>query len=410
MTQPRLTIVSQLFYPELISTGQTLTELAETLADMGIDVDVLCGPVTLSKTQSKTPSTLTHKGIKIRRVWGSHFPKLSFFGKLINHLTFSFSLFFHLLCRSSKTPLLVVTNPPFIGGIAGLINLIRGTRYIYIVFDLYPQTAVSLGVLKQGSVITWTWAKLNQFIYSQASRIVAIGRCMESVLKLDMSPKHHHKLTRIHVWGDDVSIQKQLAVTPCNPYIHQWQLSGKFVVSYSGNMGRFHDMMSIVKAAEKLKNEPNIVFLFVGDGYYKQTLIDYAKQHQLSQCYFHDYVDKAHLGSALSVAHLSIVSLLPQHVGLSVPSKTYGLLAAKVPVIAMMPAHAEIAQMIEESHCGYRLDAGDVDALVLTILHSVSQTDLLEKLGQNGRDTVAKTFSLKQAAQAYYKEILALNI
>ncbi len=409
MTHARLTIVSQLFYPELISTGQTLTELAESLHDLGVDIDVLCGPITLTKNRQNTPNPMLHKGIKIKRIWGTRFPKLSFLGKLINHLTFSFSLFFHLLFRSSKTPILVVTNPPFIGGIVSLIRILRGTPFIYVVFDMYPHTAISLGVLSPKNPISWIWKKLNQSIYSQASCIVSIGRCMDTLLKKEIADKHHHKIKHIHVWGDDRQIRKKIDTTPCNPYIQKWGLSGKFVVSYSGNMGRFHDMMSIVKAAERLKDNHKIVFLFVGNGYSKKSLMDYAEKQSLTNCHFHDYVDRSQLGLALSVAHLSIVSLLPQQVGLSVPSKTYGLLAAKVPVIAMMPPQSEIAQMIEESSCGYRIDPGDVEALSFIISQGPSHVDQLRKLGENGYAAVSQSFSLSQAAKAYYTEILSLN-
>jgi colanic acid biosynthesis glycosyl transferase WcaI len=409
MIPPRLTIVSQLFYPELISTGQTLTELAESLSEMGVDVDVLCGPITLTTTQEETPSQLNHKGISIKRVWGTRFSKLSFVGKLLNHISFSISLFFYLLFRSPKVPLLVVTNPPFIGGIVSLIHVLRGTKFIYLVFDLYPQTAVSLGVLKQSHPITWLWAGLNTFIYSQASRIVAIGRCMENLLKQDISSKHHHKLTRIHVWGDDTLIRKQIDAPDTNPFIDKWGLSEKFVVSYSGNMGRFHDMMTLIKAAEQLHDMKNIIFLFVGDGYYKKELMDYAKKHKLTQCHFHNYVDRDQLGLSLSSAHLSIVSLLPQQVGLSVPSKTYGLLAAAVPVVALMPAHSEIGQLIEEANCGYRVDPGDVNALSHIISHSSTQLDVLKKLGKNGQKIVAEKFSLHKAAKSYYNEVIHLN-
>ena len=74
---PKVRIISQLFYPELVSTGQTLTELGEALVKKGVEVNVICGPVSLTQDIKDVPKTLQHEGMTIRRVWGTSFPKLN---------------------------------------------------------------------------------------------------------------------------------------------------------------------------------------------------------------------------------------------------------------------------------------------------------------------------------------------
>ena len=111
---PELLILCQLFYPELVSTGQTLTELAEQLVADGVDVEVLCGPPTVMATNGRMPKRMIHRGIRIRRVWGTRFPKLSLVGRVLNQMTFTCSIFFHLLLHRPRRLILVLTNPPFL--------------------------------------------------------------------------------------------------------------------------------------------------------------------------------------------------------------------------------------------------------------------------------------------------------
>lgn len=405
-TPPKVRIISQLFYPELVSTGQTLTELGEALVQKGCTVEVICGPITLSRNIKPAPKTVHYEGMIIHRVWGTAFPKLNTIGKLLNHITFSISLFFKLLFIRDKVPYLVVTNPPFIGIIMALVRKLGGNPYIYVIFDVYPQTAIQLNVIHDTSMIASLWHKANAFVFRNASDIVTIGRCMENLIKAVLPKDMHNKLSRVHVWGDNDRIVKQIESHPENPFIKRWRLEGKFVVSYSGNMGRFHDMMTIVKAAEALQKNPSIVFLFVGDGYYKTVLQDYVTQHAITNCFFYPYVDRDEYGLSLSVADIGLVSLLPHQVGLSVPSKSFGLMAASLPIVAIMPPECEIARIIEENDCGHRVDPGDVDGLIRFISNAAKHPSLLTKMGENGKKCVFEKFSLQEAASSYYNKLI----
>ena len=74
----QLTIICQLFYPELISTGQSMTELAEALTDQGLNITVICGPPTLKKQTEPIPKEIHYKNIHIKRIWSTQFPKKTF--------------------------------------------------------------------------------------------------------------------------------------------------------------------------------------------------------------------------------------------------------------------------------------------------------------------------------------------
>ena len=119
--------------------------------------------------------------------------------------------------------------------------------------------------------------------------------------------------------------------------------SDKITICYAGNLGRFHDLDTFMKTAQYLKNEPDIVFLFVGEGYQKKTCQAFAQSQRLTNCQFHSYVAREELGTLLSCVDVGLVSLHTGHEGLSVPSKTYGLMAAGVPILGLLPKTSEIS-------------------------------------------------------------------
>jgi len=401
-----LLVLCQLFYPELISTGQTLTELCEELTKFGVNVEVICGPPTLKDRRRKLHRYIEYKGIKIYRVWGTRFSRLNILGLLINQFTYALSVFFKLLRDKTNRPILVLTNPPFLAFICALLRKFGGKPYIYLIFDVYPDTAINLGLTKNNSLISKLWNFANKFTYKYASKIVVIGRCMNEIIKNKLDRAFDDRIEIIHVWSDD----KQIGSTvDKNYFLKKWDIEGKFIILYSGNMGLFHDMETIMTAAKELGNYDDIIFLFVGEGHKKQSIMDYAKKWNLMNCQFHSYVDKELLGSLLSCADVGLVSLKKGQEGLSVPSKTFGIMAAGVPVLAIMSPFSEIARIIKEEKCGVVIEPVDVEELVNVILKFYNNYNELKFMGKNGRNAISKKYNLNSAAKRYYELIKELN-
>jgi len=399
----QLLILCQLFYPELVSTGQTLTELAEQLAAQGVDVEVLCGPPTVVGRDQKVAKRMEHRGIRIQRVWGTRFPKLSLAGRVLNQLTFACSAFLRLLLTRPTQPILVLTNPPFLAlGCALLRRLGLGAPYLYLVFDVYPDTAIRLGLLRDNGWVARLWNHLNLAAYRHASAIVVIGRCMADVIARKLREGDvpvSGKLHRIPVWCDDEAIGS--ATSTSNDLVRTWELQDKFVVGYFGNMGRFHDMETIMGAAELLKDQRDIVFLFVGEGHKKHWATQWAQERGLENCRFHGYVAREELGHLLALADVGLVSLLDGQEGLSVPSKTYGLMAAGVPVLAVMSGISEVARMVDEVGCGLWVQPGAPQELARKIGRFRDDRRGAQAMGARGRQAIKEEYSLNHTARQY---------
>ena len=405
-------ILCQLFYPELVSTGQTLTELAEQLVASGVEVEVLSGPPTIVGRGDRLPKRMEHKGIHIRRVWGTRFPKLSLVGRVINQITFACSVFCYLLLHRPRKPILVLTNPPFLAIICAVLRALRmGPPYLYLIFNVYPDTAVHLGLLRERSVVTRIWDYSNCFVNKHASAVVVIGRCMRDVICRKIREHGHEvngKLHQIHIWCDDEAIMSACATS--NGLADKFDVRDRFVVGYFGNMGRFHDIETILDAAERLKSHHEIVFLFVGEGHKKQWALDYARRHDLKNCRFHTYVEREELGHLLGLADVGLVSLLEGQEGLSVPSKAFGLMAAGVPVLAVVPEACEIARIVEEEQCGARVRPGRADDLAHSILELSQEPQSLRIMGENGRKAIQSKYSVARASRQYLDLLAKISV
>ena len=408
-TPSRLNVLCQLFYPELISTGQPLTELCEVLSDKDNAINVFCGPPTLSKGLSAKRS-MTHHGIHIQRLWSTRFSKLFFLGKLLNHLTFTLSCCLWLLKQiitRSKTPVLVLTNPPMLAFCCAIARRLGGPPFIYLIFDVYPETAIALQVLNKHGFLARLWRFGNRYAYQQAASIVVIGRCMKQIIAPQLTPDQAKKLTHIHVWADDTHIQSGHSTQ--NPYLQKWGLDDKFVCLYSGNMGRFHDMETIMEAATQLRDHDRIRFVFVGEGHKKAWAMAIAKDRNLTHCQFHGYVPRADLPYSLGCASVGLVSLCSEQVGLSVPSKSYGLLAAGVPIVGILPKDSEIALIIQEHGCGQVIQPGHSDALAKCLIQLSETPQSVQEMRKKANACIQAHYTLNKAAETYKPIIESLQ-
>ncbi|MFP4379703.1 MAG: glycosyltransferase family 4 protein [Candidatus Sumerlaeia bacterium] len=407
--KPKVTIVCQLFYPELVSTGQTLTEIAEELTNIGVEVDVVCGPPTVVG-QYKVDKHIEHKGIHIHRVWGTQYPKIPTRGKLVNLVTFTMSAMVKMLFMRGKTPFIILTNPPFLAASGVLCRWLRRRPYIFLVFDIYPDIAAETHVLKKGGFAHRAWNVLNRVLYRNASKIIVLGDRMADRVRsrTKLGPKHDDRIEVIHIWADDRNVipmeRSESAI------LKEWGLEDKFLVQYSGNMGRMHDMETFLKAANHLKSDyPDIHFQFIGEGYKKAFMLDYVKKHDLTNCSFHPYVERERLPESLAAASAGCVTLDRPFTGMAVPSKMFGILATGRPVIGVMEKNSEAGELVIQHDCGVIVEPGDDENLARAIRDLSRDPERCRAMGERGAKALREHYSVHQAAQEYKRVIESLQ-
>jgi glycosyltransferase involved in cell wall biosynthesis len=407
-----LRIVCQLFYPEMVSTGQTLTELAEELSSYGLKLKVIASQPTVLRNKEKVPKAMDYKRIRVVRTWSTRFSKLSFFGKLLNLTTFFITASFNVLLKDRKVPLLLLTNPPYLPLLGWISNMFYGTSYGVLLHDIMPEQAELLNLIKPKGVIAKIWRRINYLWYRKASYVIALSKDMvegaidnanlrDSKYESDSRSKTHI----IHVWSDD-RIIKPIDKNDSG-MAKKLNVLDKFVVQYSGNHGRFHDIETLINIAANMSDENRVIFQFIGEGHKKEIIDRYKQEKHLNNVYSSTYVLKDALSDSLAMADIGVIAQMPGQERVCYPSKLLGIMSSGRPVLAICSKDCDLARMIEENELGFVISNGDVESAVKLIEQCINNPSMVSEKGKKAFDYLIKNFSLDLAAKRYYALIKA---
>ena len=406
MTRPpgalSVTIVSQYFHPDFAATGQLLTELAVGLRRMGCEVFVCTTQPNYGPSQRARRYEI-FEGVSIRRVFSTRLNKNTFAGRVLNSITFFASASLLLLTRPVSGPLIVGSNPPFLGLLGYVLNRARGQPYIYLVNDVYPDIAVHLGYLRADGLVRGIWTRLNQLTLRGAGAVVVLGDAMRSIVVKNAGREgtvRQDKFRIIHNWVDE-SFIRPMSKTE-NWFAAQHALQDKFVVLYAGNMGLAHDLESLIMAAGQLR-EKNIVFVFIGDGAKRRKLQEMAADSRLTNILFLPYQPRPVLPFLLGCSDVSIIAMESGIEGLVMPSKLYTTMASGRPIVALAEEHLEVSRIIRGAKCGTCVAPGNVGGLVEVLEHYYRDRETAAQDGRNGRRYCEDHFTLTRACREYHR-------
>lgn len=400
----KILLITQIFYPDEVSTANLFTNLCSVLAEDNINVEVWCAQPSYT-TLKRQPSVIQYNNINICYLSSTNFHKKKLIGRLLNYLTFSLSLTLKLLRSKNNSVIFTHTNPPSLGILIAMVLQLKGKKFIYILLDIFPDGLCHLGKLSFSNPIVKIWQKLFRFALHRSEKIIVIGRDMKEWLISFYKPSVT-KVQYIPHWQDS-NLIKPIPYED-NAFVREHNLEGKFVVQYSGNMGLWQDMKVLGATAKKMESE-NINFVFIGDGIRKEELLGSFEGNIPDNVILLPFQPNSKLGSALTACHIALLSLREGLTGMAVPSKIYGILASGVPCIALVPNDSEIAMVLNEEKCGIVVKPGDTNGLVNAILKLKNDNELRKKMGENGRIAFEKKYTTKVIANKYKEIILNLG-
>ncbi|WP_414527889.1 glycosyltransferase family 4 protein [Nodularia chucula] len=403
-----LSVVTQFFPPDYAATGQLIEELVNQLGQQGINIEVFTSQPGYAFRLSKAPYLERIDRIKIQRSRSAQLFPGRIRGKLVNGILYTLRTFLYLLRAWRRNNLLLVTTaPPFLPIVGYLVNLLFKLPYVCIVYDLYPDIAITLGVISQNHWVAKLWQAINQRVWLKAKAIVVLSPEMKQRI-LESCPQVSHKISVIHSWANPdliVPIAKEE-----NWFAWKHNLVNKFTVLYSGNMGRCHDIDTLLKAATELQNEP-VQFVCIGGGAKREQLIAQVYELGLNNFTFLPYQDKDVLPYSLTASDLSLVSLNPSSESLVLPSKLYSALATGRPLAVVCSPYSSLRQIIKEANCGAAFDHGDGHGLAEFIRLLRHNQQLGKQMGNAARQYLQGNFTPKIIAQQYLDVFhQALNI
>ncbi|AJA09006.1 hypothetical protein SKP52_10505 [Sphingopyxis fribergensis] len=396
----RLWVVSELYYPEQTSTGYFLTRIAEGLAS-SMPVEVVCGQPTYSEHGVRAPAREDREGVRIHRVPATHFGKDRLLLRAINILTLTLSVaWFALFNFGRGDRLLIVTNPPTLPPLVGLIARWKRMEAHLLVHDVYPEVLAATGFMRRESLPYRLLERLFSATFALYGSIVVLGRDMDDLVRAKLRGADR-QITIIPNWGDVDEIAP--LARDANPFFALNQIDAPYVIQFSGNIGRTHDVETIIAAAHQLKARSDILFVFAGYGG-KTDLISHAvASGELPNVRLLPRQPRELLGPMLASATATIISFVDEMKGLSVPSRMYNVLAAGTPIIAIADAKSELALTIAEERSGWVLAPGDTDALVALVERLATPAGAEEALqrGDNGRAAVTRSYTLESVLERF---------
>ena len=378
----RLIFVNRFFYPDHSATSQLLSDLAFYLVMRGHEVHVISSRQLYDAPEAQLANYEQVHGVHVHRVWTSRFGRAILAGRVIDYLSFYlFATIKLFLLTDSHTVVVAKTDPPLISVPASWVTRWRDARLVNWLQDVFPEVAVELGVKAlSGQFGAWV-CRLRDSSLRVASMNVVLGERMAE--RGRARGVEADKVQVIPNWADSSEVVPIPA--EMNMLRTEWGLTGKFVVMYSGNMGRAHEFETILGAAGLLLADSRFVFLFVGGGNQRGSLGSEVASRGLANVQFRPYQPREQLGLSLSVGDVHLISLRPELEGLIVPSKLYGVLASGRTVVFVGAADGEVALQVSQADCGVTVAQGDGRGLADVLVRLAEDRAECNRLGSNGR-------------------------
>ncbi|MDH5692225.1 MAG: glycosyltransferase family 4 protein [Gammaproteobacteria bacterium] len=398
----KLIFLNRYYYPDQSATSQLLTDLTFHLAREGARVMVIAGRHSYSKKLPRLLPAEDIENVQVKRVWTSGFGRDWLPGRVVDYLSYYFSSLLTLLIYAKKGDIIVAeTDPPLISVVAWLVAKLKGSHTVNWVQDLFPEIADVLKVKGFNGVFSRFLKSVRNVSFRDAIMNVVLGeRMAERLYELGV---RYSSVEIVHNWSPVTAIRP--ITKEKNRLRNEWDLKGKFIVGYSGNMGRVHDFSTVLGTAEIMRNHKEIVFLFIGSGPQKTWMEEETKRKKLHNVLFLPPQERAMLPYSLTLPDLHLITLKSDVEGLSVPSKFYGAGAASKPVIFIGDEQGELAKLIRECEGGAVIREHDSEALAQTVLRLKESPVECERMGDNIRRLVLSKFD-KSIAVDHWKDLI----
>lgn len=393
--------ITHYFPPEVNAPAVRVSEMTQRWSDKDAEVTVLTGfpnhPIGIIPDKYKGMKRLIAKFGKINliRTYLYAAPNKGFLRRILNYLSFMFSAIFLGAPKVGKPDILIATSPQFFVAVAGyVISRIKKCKFVFEIRDIWPEEIVAVGAIKNRLVIRLLEA-LEMFLYRKADLLVAVAEGTIEILT-----KRGITAEKIAFVPNGVNIDHFNEAPNGYELRKNMNIDGKFVVSYIGTHGMAHKLSTVIDAADQLKDNKDIHFLFVGDGAEKKSLKEYAEKLNLTNITFHDQISRDRIPEFYQATDLFLVPLKKAKLFTkNIPSKIYEIMASRKPIL--ISTEGESKKMIEKSASGLSSTPEDSNEMAQKILYLFDNQLECEKMGNNGYNFVIANANRMKIADNY---------
>ncbi len=395
----KILLISPFFPPEVGSAAHLYFELGQALRDRGHEIIVLTGisryhvVENQEKNRKKFLIKEHYHGLKVIRVFNLDIPwNIPILRGLDQYVSALCSGLVGLGLPAFDVAL--VYSPPLPLALAALgFCRLRHRPLAVNIQDLFPQSAIDLGVLKNPNLIR-LFKKLESFLYRKADLLVVHSEGNRRYVGATGG-----NLAKVVVVSNWIDTQTLKPASRNNGLRVSLGLEKHFIVSFAGVMGYSQDLETVLASARILRDQPDIAFLLVGDGVEKPKLVHWARQQDLQNVHFLPMQPKGKYPEVLAASDVCLATLRKEVKTPVVPSKILSIMAAGRPVLASLPLEGDAPALIREARCGLCLPPGDPQTMAQAISRLYSDTTLRKKMGAEGRRYAVTHFSLERCVE-----------
>jgi colanic acid biosynthesis glycosyl transferase WcaI len=380
----RIILINQFFWPDAAATSQYLTDFARFLAAQGHEVEVVCGRSSYAPLHEakEAPPVVVHRT--------ACFPFLRGLpARMCSYASFFLGALWIGLRMPAADVVVTLTTPPMLPVIGAVLKKLRHRKHFIWEMDLFPEALVDVGLVKQNSWMVRLLGRMADWSRRQSDGVIALGDCMRRRLLDRGIPA-----SLIHVaenWADGSEI------FPLPTRRH-----GPLTVLYSGNLGRPHDVDTILYAMERLKDDPRFQFRFVGDGARRKEIADFCRRNRITNTSYAPYYPREEMSRNLMEGDIGLVTQREACMGTVVPSKVYGLMAAGRPILYIGPRESTPSHIIHRFRCGWQIDCGNGPAVTELLRDLEGHRDKVALAGARGRRAFLDHYDLPQGVARIY--------
>ncbi len=391
--------------PDLSATSQILSDLATHLVARGMQVTLIGSRQRYDDACAVLPEVERIDGVDVLRVGRSRFGRDGLVGRGFDYLDYMRGAKRALKKQLQPGDLVVaMTDPPMLGAsLAGFVEQ-RGARCVHWLQDLFPEVAEGVfGAGLRVPAAPFRWRRDHSL--RRSAHAVVISQGMAARISALGVP--NDRITVVENWTDSEAIRPLAAAD--NPLREAWGLRGKFVVGYSGNLGRAHDWKTMLEAATRLRGRDDIRFVLIGGGRGLRDFSAAAQARGIDNVMLQPYQPREALAHSLSLPDLHWLSLSPSLEGCIFPSKWYGILAAGRPSLFIGKKDGDIAQRMHAADIGLAVTPGDVEGACTAIERLAGDPGVAAGMGERARRLLDEHYTRDVAFTRWESVIQSMN-
>ncbi|PNZ82722.1 glycosyltransferase WbuB, partial [Staphylococcus petrasii] len=291
--------------------------------------------------------------------------------------------------------ILVYSNPPILPLIPDVLHRLFKKQYSFVVYDIAPDNALKTGATRPGSLIDRLMKYINKHVYKNARNVIVLGTEMKNYLlqnNISGNPGNIHVIPNWYTETNDNKIHNKEFQKLRNNYDK--------ILLYSGNMGQLQDMDTIMEFLRLNQHNNKTLTILCGHGKKFQDVKKTVENNNIKNVKIYEFLTGTDYSDVLKIADACFASLVKEGVGLGVPSKNYGYLANKKPLILIMDKQSDIVKHIEEYNAGIQVDNGNAEEIQKFVdNHS---REKLNELGQNAYRLFKDEYTREHNTNKYY--------